>query len=254
MKQPSTDPDDEVNPASAPPPVAPLAATSRAPFVNSLGMAFVPVPIAGGASGGVALLFSVWPTRVQDYAVFVSETGTPVVQVEFEQQPDHPAADVTWERAAAFCAWLSQKEGRTYRLPTDHEWSCAAGMGEQEDPAQSPRTKNAVLAGYLWGAGYPPPENFGNYDPRLEGEDFTHTSPVHAFPPQKFGLCDLSGNVWEWCEDWYDAVEQKFRVMRGGSWVCEDEKYLRSSYRHSDHPTARYSNYGFRCVLVPGDV
>ena len=100
------------------------AATKEKPFVNSLGMRFVPVPIKGGQS----VLFSVWETRVKDYAAFAAENAdvdTEWKDVSYEghkQNEDHPVVKVSWEDAQKFCQWLSQKEGRTYRLPTDHEW------------------------------------------------------------------------------------------------------------------------------------
>jgi hypothetical protein len=80
-----------------------LAATKGAPFVNTLGMKFVPVPIVGGPTGGQRVLFSVWDTRVQDYAVFVQETGREWPAADFPQEPTHPAVYVRWDDATAFC-------------------------------------------------------------------------------------------------------------------------------------------------------
>jgi serine/threonine protein kinase len=96
-----------------------------APFVNTLGMKFVPVPILGGQR----VLFSVWDTRVQDYEVFVQETGREWPKADFPQEPVHPAVNVSWDDALLFCQWLTAREqaaGRLgtherYRLPSDHE-------------------------------------------------------------------------------------------------------------------------------------
>ena len=137
----------------------PHAATKDAPFVNSLGMKFVPVPIVGGPTGGQRVLFSVWETRVADYEVFATETKRAWPKVGIEQGPTHPAVNGSWEDAVAFCVWLTEREraaGRLgenemYRLPSDHEWSCAVGIGELEDPgscrAEGPNDHGCVPLG-----------------------------------------------------------------------------------------------------------
>jgi hypothetical protein len=218
----------------------------RATFVNSLGMKFVPIP-------GTRLLFSAWDTRVQDYAEYAREKGITPEKPSFEQGPTHPAVMVSWEDAHGFCAWLSKKEGRTYRLPTDAEWSLAVGPQE-----------------YPWGNAYPSPHGAGNYAASLGVDSFANTSPVGTFPANQCGLYDMGGNVWQWCEDQYrasmnsaDAIKAvpklkgekardgtPFRVVRGASWFNNVEIYLRSTYRSYDHPTNRSDRIGFRCVLV----
>ena len=79
-----------------------------------LSMKFVPVP-------GTNVLFSVWETRVKDYQAFCDATGRSWEKPTFSQTDEHPAVNLNWEDAKAFCKWLSGKEGKTYRLPTDHE-------------------------------------------------------------------------------------------------------------------------------------
>ena len=228
-------------------------ATKEVPFENSLGMKFVPAP-------GTDVLFSIWDTRVRDYAAFALATsynaGTEWKNPSFTQTYNHPVVNVSWDDAKAFCQWLTGKErgeGRIgneqeYRLPTDAEWSVAVGSGK-----------------YPWGNEWPPPKGMGNYDPSLAVDSYVSTSPVGSFPPNRFGLYDMGGNVWQWCDDWYraslnesavqkyaflkdDGGGQKYRVVRGGSFYNVDPEFLLSSFRDFSAPDARL-NYGFRCVL-----
>lgn len=86
----------------------------------------MPVPIyEGNGTREVTctILMSQWQTRVRDYEAFSKTTGRSHEKPAFDQTPDDPVANVSWENAKAFCEWLSKKEGRTYRLPTGHEWS-----------------------------------------------------------------------------------------------------------------------------------
>jgi formylglycine-generating enzyme required for sulfatase activity len=252
----------------------PADATKDAPFVNGLGMKFVPVPITGGATGGQRVLFSVWETRVQDYEVFVKETGVKWEKTSFQQGPTHPAANVTWHDAQAFCAWLTEHERKAgrlgsterYRLPSDHEWSCAVGIGAREDPAKTPEEKHQKIADlFPWGTIWPPPPGAGNYSgeeaagheiskgqERLAGyrDDFPETAPVGSFAANGFGLFDLGGNVWEWCEDIFKPSEAA-RVMRGASFMHWDLGHLRSSARFSWVPELVSRVGGFRVVLAP---
>lgn len=262
----------------------PASATKDAPFVNTLGMKFVTVPITGGPTKEERVLFSVWHTRVQDYEVFAKDLKRVWSKPDFEQGPDHPAVNVSWDDAKAFCEWLTLRERATgkigsneeYRLPSDHEWSCAAGIGDQEDAAVLPSEKSGKIAGYSWGPSWPPPKGSGNF----AGEEtnvilasdkgkyditkvitgyndgFVYTSPVGNFAANPFGLFDMGGNVQQWCEDWHDN-DRKKGVARGASWKPKAgqwnlEKQLTVSFRD---PTLRViykdRHIGFRCVLAP---
>jgi formylglycine-generating enzyme required for sulfatase activity len=72
---------------------------------------------------------------------------------------------------------------------------------------------------------------------------------VGSFAANRYGIYDLGGNVWEWCEDWYDS-DQKYRVLRGASWHHDSPDSLLSLSRGYDSPGGRFSGFGFRCVLV----
>jgi len=256
---------------------APLGSKDQS-FVNSLGMKFVTVPIAGSPTNGQRVLFSVWETRVQDYAEYARAKGITPKKPAFEQGPTHPVVQVSWEDAKSFCAWLTARERASgmigereeYRLPSDHEWSCAVGIGAREDAAKLPAEKDGKITdAFPWGSAWPPPAGTGNYageelQPALANgkyhyikeviagyrDTFVETAPVGSFSANRLGLFDLGGNVLEWCEDWYDK-EQKDRVLRGASWDTYDRAYLLSSYRVHYPPRDRYFNGGgFRCVLA----
>ncbi|MEP6671733.1 MAG: bifunctional serine/threonine-protein kinase/formylglycine-generating enzyme family protein [Chthoniobacter sp.] len=245
-------------------------ATKDAPWVNTMGQEFVPVP-------GTNALFCRWPTRVKDYAAYARTTK--IDEAWTSQQKDgipagreleHPVVAVTWEEAQAFCQWLTEKEtaagqlpeGAKYRLPTDEEWSHAVGLAAETGATPAEKSGKNVVD-YPWGIGFPPARaKVGNYadsawheafpkEPWMENytDGYPTTSPVDSFPANAVGLCDIGGNVWQWCEDWYDSL-QKDRVLRGGSWSVGSRTYLLSSYRMHDLPASRHSYYGFRCVLA----
>ncbi len=249
-----------------------LAASKVAPYVNTLGMKFVPVPITGGPTDNQRVLFSIWETRVRDYEVFAIETKREWAQPEFEQSPSHPAVNVNWDDAQAFCLWLTDKErnagrlgsGQRYRLPTDHEWSCAVGIGDREDAAKSPEEKSEELKDvFPWGSTWPPPNGAGNYSgTEAEGHEvwekqsiivgyrdgFIYTAPAGSFPPNRFGVHDLGGNAWEWCEDRISATKSD-RVLRGASFNNGGRGGLYSAKRDSHLPGNRSVGLGFRVVL-----
>lgn len=181
------------------------------PLENSLGMKLVKVP-------GVSVIFSIWETRVRDYRAFADETRREWARPDFEQTPDDPVVNVTWEDAAAFCQWLTARERKAgrltdkqrYRLPTDAEWSLAAGLGPER--GRTPEDRLQATVTWPWGYVWPPQPGDGNYAAELEADKFTNTSPVGSFKPNPHGLFDLGGNVWEWCDDWYnDARVTKAR-------------------------------------------
>lgn len=247
--------------------ISPATATKEHPYVNTLGMKFVPVP-------GTKVLFCIHDTRNGDYRKYAEATpgvddswkkvGNYKRVVPVSSGEDHPVVCVSWEDAKAFCAWLSTKEGRSYRLPTDHEWSVAVGIGDQEDPTAVPAKKNQKIKNvYPWGQDWPPPAGSGNFadsvykkiDPKesaIEGytDGYATTSPVMSFPPNPLGLYDMAGNVWQWCEDILNP-QWNTAVKRGGGWNVADPKRLLSSFRGDEVRTERvHWATGFRCVLV----
>lgn len=240
-------------------------ASKEKPFTNSLGMRFAAVP-------GTEILMCIHETRRADYAAYAAanpEADPSWKAVALEGVPvgagdDHPVVNVSWDDAKAFCAWLGKKEGRTYRLPTDHEWSLAVGIGAREATSgTTPESLSARIKGeYPWGLQWPPTKGAGNYadedcrkrfpwEKTIEGysDGFAVTAPVMSFPPNELGIYDLGGNVWEWCDDWFNA-ERKEHVFRGGSWGSSAREPLLSSFRAHQTANRRWRNDGFRCVLV----
>jgi serine/threonine protein kinase len=233
-----------------------------APWVNSWRMRFDPVP---GLSG----LVSVHETRVEDYRAFAAETRRALIPTEFIQSDDHPAVNVSWDDAQAFCTWLTDKERKSghlgsqqrYRLPTDQEWSAAAGMIAEE--GETPRERNGKASGsYGWPTPEVPMEGAGNFagegdtnmpESEIAGyrDGYTQTAPVGKFSPNAFGLHDMPGNVAEWVEDWFDNSKSD-RTVRGGAWMRLGEHDLLSSFRWKLKP-AEFADYiGFRVVLDCG--
>lgn len=243
-------------------------ATKESPYVNSLGEKFVPIP-------GTQVLFSEWLTRVKDFNHYIEASGyqqkggiqayngtdwkiDPKASWDhpgFPQSNQHPVVGVSWVEAKAFCAWITEKERKEkrisaeqeYRLPTDEEWSIAAGLPNEQ--GATPKEKDSKIRGfYPWGTQWPPPKGVGNYNPSLEVDAFENTSPVGSFSPNPFGLYDMGGNVWQWCEDSY-SHDKAYRVVRGGSWHVVDPVFLSTSFRSQVTPDSRRDNLGFRCVL-----
>jgi formylglycine-generating enzyme required for sulfatase activity len=206
---------------------------------------------------------SVFETRVRDYEAFVAAQDLESESPEFDQEPDHPAVNVSWRDAVAFCEWLSATEGLTYRLPTDREWSVLAGIGDKEDPSLQAKDQPELEGDHPW-AETGPQAVPGNYCDeafgRRYGEDYeaawfefddehAETAPVGSFPALANGLYDVGGNVWEWVDGWYDPDTQRFRIVRGGSWRSGPTKRVFTSFRGPDPPSARLDSVGFRVVL-----
>lgn len=240
-----------------------LAAGGEKAFTNTLGMKFIPL-------SGTKVMMCIHETRRADYAAYAIETpsanGSWKDQrkngVPAGQEDNHPVVGVSWSDANSFCSWLSKKEGKTYRLPTDREWSYAVGVARSERKDASPDSLSGkIKEEYPWGSKWPPSNNVGNFadtefkaklkvDLIIDGysDGFATTAPVMSYSPNKLGFYDLAGNVWEWCDEWYSA-DKVDRVSRGGSWSTRTESALLSSGRDHTPPDRRDPSWGFRCVL-----
>ena len=228
----------------------PERATKEDPFENSLGLRFVPVP-------RTTALFSIWHTRVRDYAVFVLETKRAWENPPFAQTERHPVANVSREDAQAFCQWLTARERKVgvigpaqrYRLPTDEEWS--AGVGLPKEDGGNPWLRSESSRSYPWSASgaWPPPPGSGNYGTPVGVDDYNYTSPVGMFRANAYGLFDMGGNLWQWCDD-SSGTDEDMCVLRGASWAEVKAHTLRSSYRRFHPSKGRSEDLGFRVVLA----
>jgi formylglycine-generating enzyme required for sulfatase activity len=165
---------------------------------------------------------------------------------------DNPVETVSWDDAVKFCKKLSEKEGKTYRLPTEAEWeyACRAGTSSPFHTGETISTSQANYNGnYVYGNG-------------AKGVYHERTMSVGSFPRNAFGLYDMHGNVWEWCQDWYGKGYYEtspttdpqgpstgvYRLLRGASWsICPWN--CRSASRYWNAPFARYDYFGFRILL-----
>ncbi len=164
-----------------------------------------------------------------------------------------PVENVSWQDAVEFCSKLSQKTGKNYRLPSEAEWEYACRAGTTT-PFHFGETITPDLVNY---------DGNNPYASAPKGLYRQETTPVGSFPPNAFGLYDMHGNIWEWCQDvWHDNYNgaptdgsvwetggSDYRVQRGGSWVI-NAVYCRSAYRVRNALGYRYRDYGFRVALA----
>jgi formylglycine-generating enzyme required for sulfatase activity len=213
-----------------------------------------------------------------EFRAFQAGHDAGTIQSESLNRDDQPAANLTWQQAAAFCNWLSRRQGLApvyvaqgetlvaqsplgngYRLPTEAEWAYCARF----DPAGQTHR-------YPWGDGFPPPARAANIADRsargiLENyldnyeDGYPAAAPPGRFSPNPMGLHDLGGNVAEWCHDIYaiappapgqiatdpsGAEKGRMHVIRGGSWRLASPQTLRTAYR--DYLDGRRADLGFR--------
>lgn len=160
----------------------------------------------------------------------------------FKKGDNYPVEEVSWEDAREFIWKLNQQTGKNYRLPTEAEWEYGARSGGKKEKWAG-TSKESELVAYAW----------------YESNSGNQTHPVGQKKPNGLGLYDMSGNVWEWCQDWYGSypagpltdpegpLSGSDRVVRGGAWdglPC----YVRSASRDGGAPSGRDDFIGFRLV------
>jgi formylglycine-generating enzyme required for sulfatase activity len=170
-----------------------------------------------------------YPVTVGEYLHFVKATKKEVLEKWSKEKENHPVTDVSWDDAVAYCNWLNEQQTEyVYRLPSEVEWEYACRAGTTTDWCFGDDEKE--LYAYAW------------YEDNSNGT--THV--VGEKKKNPWGLFDMHGNVWEWCEDWYDEDKDR-KVLRGGSWSYYADA-TRSASRSWYFPTDRNNIVGFRLL------
>ena len=197
------------------------------------------------------------PVSVGEWRAFVQATGWEAGGAEtdwdkpgFVQNDEHPVVGVSWNDAQLYLAWMSERTGRQYRLPSEAEWeyACRAGTRTAFNVGDTISTEQANYDGlYVYNGG-----------PR--GVYRGGTSPLGTFAPNSWGLFDMHGNVWEWVQDvvhdsyegapvdgsaWEEGSDSSRRILRGGSWLYHP-RYLRSALRNGFSTVLSNDIVGFR--------
>ena len=158
------------------------------------------------------------------------------------QGDNMPVTNISWKNAVKYCEWRSKRNNAVYRLPYEAEWEKAARGGEK-------RT-------FSWGYTY----SKNNTRANLNSETAVSAT---SFKPNPYGLYNMSGNVWEWCIDWYSPdyykktvsrnpagpVKGTYRIVRGGSFRFS-EKSCRTYERNAEKPDSHVFDIGFRCIRI----
>ncbi len=237
---------------------SPTPSQSKGPpktFTNSVGMKFVWIPpghfLMGSPEGEKGrrdneaqhkvtltrgFYLSVYPVTQAQWKAVMGNTPRP-----YHGKGDLPVETVSWDDCQEFLRKLRQRDKRPYRLPTEAEWeyACRAGTSTPYYFGQTLSHRQA---------------NFGKF---RKGSSPLSTTPVGRYPPNAWGLYEMHGNVWEWCQDWFGEYPRKAvadprgpeggaeRVLRGGSWN-DTAEHCRSACRHKFEPAGRDHVVGFR--------
>lgn len=194
--------------------------------------------------------FAIGKTEVtfDNYDRFTEATGREISRDADLGRGERPVFDVSFDDARAYCTWLGEQTGKSYRLPTEAEWEYAARAG-----STTPFSFGEMIT--------PEQVNYNGNAPYIGGEkglDRANTVPAGSLPANPWGLHEMHGNVYEWVEDWYHddyrgaptdgsawlSPQGTNRVVRGGSWY-HGARMARAAYR-----SFGTSGYGFRCVRV----
>jgi formylglycine-generating enzyme required for sulfatase activity len=189
-----------------------------------------------------------FPVTNQEYNSYVEDQHAPPPRFWSEpmfRQPEQPVVGVSWYEALAYCAWLSKRDRRVFRLPSEAEWERAARGGLEG-------------ALYPWGDAPPSQRPYAGYDSETGGPQKAGANESNGF-----GLYDMSEGVHEWCSDYFGCDYYRLspkrnprgptggprRASRGGSWRHR-VKFSRCAARSSLPPDYQYADYGFRVAMT----
>jgi formylglycine-generating enzyme len=204
-----------------------------------------------------------WPLQVWQYVKGANWRHPDGPTSSIDDKLQHPVVHVAWEDAIAYCKWAHK------RLPTEAEWEYAARGGQKAAiyPCGNELVHDGKWLANIWQGEFP--------ETHEVKDGFRTTAPVASFPPNGYGLFDMAGNVWEWCNDFYRPDYYRFaplanphgpsdsfdplepdspkRVQRGGSFMCSDNycRGYRITARMKQAPDSGTFHAGFRCVRTP---
>jgi formylglycine-generating enzyme required for sulfatase activity/WD40 repeat protein/serine/threonine protein kinase len=253
-------------PAESKPVDSPVA-TNR--FTNSLGMEFALVPKGkswlGGGNGKQGIQVDIpqdfylgvhevtqeqWlkvMSKNPSWFSRVGEGADMVRHIDDDELKRFPVEKVTWKEAMAFVRLVNDKvkkdateAGWEYRLPTEQQWEYACRGGPMAD-----RTESAFDY-YI----DKPSTSLSREQANFEVSGLQRTSKVGSYPPNRLGLYDMHGNVWEWCEDPFDPKGGSTRVRRGGGW-SKSAEFSRAAFRIGSEPSTWANNFGLRLARIP---
>lgn len=194
------------------------------------------------------------------FRLFQSEHDSGVFQGLTLNENRQPVVEVSWHQAIAFARWLSERCGRDFRLPTEAEWEHACRAGTEtirfwgDNPHEGCEFANVADQDAF--------KQWPSWDVTACSDGFKVASPVGSFKANPFGLCDMLGNVWEWCSDWYASdyyanssevdprgpENGRFRIVRGAAWHSSS-RYVRAAGRKYNSPDSRNYAVGFRLAI-----
>ncbi len=204
---------------------------------------------------------AIYEVTIREWETCVTDGACKSIKNEYSTNDNFPAVNISWVEAVKFTKWLSAKSNYKYRLPSEAEWEYAARAGSGRSRFFDLKVEDICKYANVYDA--PSKKQLGYEWESVECNDnFVRAAPVGTFLPNKFGLFDMLGNVWEWVEDCQSSLGTRHmgltsgpvlrgdcsqRAYRGGSWLSHSPKYIRPPDRYKYKGT-RQLDLGFRVI------